>query len=165
MHRLRLPLFAILSTFGLAAADTPTVLPPIDVNQFINLLIGPVGLTVGAIFVIWQFTSDKWLTAARADKQAQKVEDIWRERWQEMKDDRDVAIDIAEKAVGGYTSVADAIKERNKLDTLRLRTMSGGRDLPEEEIDLPPPPDPPSPVRAAIRDTERTIRRGPKVGS
>jgi hypothetical protein len=68
-----------------------------------------------------------------------------------MKADRDVAINIAEKAVGGYASVAEAIKERNHLDTLRLRALKGGETDPEEDPEKDPnlPPAPaPTPRRA-----------------
>jgi hypothetical protein len=135
-------------------ADTPEI-PAIDISKIVDLLLGPVGLTVGALFVILQFASDKWLTAKRSDADRTKVEEMWRDRYDEMKTDRDTAIDIAEKAVGGYTSVADAIKERNRLDTLRLRNLQAGLPDPTEQPNEAP--DPPG-VTAEIRRTEQRLR-------
>jgi hypothetical protein len=94
-------------------------------------------------------------TAKRSDADRTKVEEMWRDRYDEMKTDRDTAIDIAEKAVGGYTSVADAIKERNRLDTLRLRNLQAGLPDPTEQPNEAP--DPPG-VTAEIRRTEQRLR-------
>lgn len=148
-------LLAGYSLTMVVTADTPTI-PAIDFTGLINLLLGPVGLTVGAVFVVWQFASDHWLTASRSDKQAQKVEDFWRERWQEMKGDRDTAMDMAEKAVAGYTSVAEAVRERNNLDTQRLQSLAAGdQESAEEE----PPPTKRTPTRAPARAARLTQQK------
>lgn len=74
-------------------------------DDTLKLLLGPLGLTVGLIFLVYLLVTEKVIPAGRlADQKAATKE----------------ALDIARQANVALDRMADAVEARNKLDSERV---------------------------------------------
>lgn len=100
-------------------------------DQWLPLLLGPAGLTVGLLFALWQFSRGVWINAALA-----------KERLDEMRAQRDKAMELLAQAVGVNEATAKAIEERNRAEADRYQALRDSRSLSRE-----------------VEETEARIRR------
>lgn len=123
------------------AADAP-VGPSFDLKGFIDLLLGPVGMSVLALTLLYVFATDRVRSSRRADTEKADLNARWKDqydamgvqwsaRYEQMKadreaaeKDRDDALALARVSADGYKAVAEGITERNRLEAQRLRQLS-----------------------------------------
>ena len=67
----------------------------------LTLLLGPLGLTVGLLFLFWLMMSERLIPRGRLDDQKNATRE---------------ALDIAREANQALDRMADAVEQRNKLD-------------------------------------------------
>jgi hypothetical protein len=75
-------------------------------NEAFNLLLGPLGLTVGLLFFVYMLVSERVVPKGRLDDQKAATKD---------------ALDIAREANSSLDRMADAVEARNNLDAERAR--------------------------------------------
>ena len=75
-------------------------------NQLWTLLLGPLGLTVGLLVLVWLMVTEKVVPKGRLDDQKAATHD---------------ALDIARQANESLDRMADAVEARNNLDAERAR--------------------------------------------
>ncbi len=85
--------------------------PSLDWKPWLDLLLGPLGLTIGLILVVLAFLREWVVPGARYRK--------------DMADLRD----SLKQLQGGVTDVAEATKERNRIDQARVDLLRGSRGL------------------------------------
>lgn len=74
-------------------------------DQVFSLLLGPLGLTAGAILLIYLLISERLIPRGRLDEQKQATRD---------------AIGVGQGAVDAMGKLADAVEARNRLDEQRV---------------------------------------------
>lgn len=72
----------------------------------LTVLLGPLGLTAGLLFLVWLFVTEKVVPKGRLDDQKQATKD---------------ALDIARQANESLDRMANAVEARNQLDAERAR--------------------------------------------
>jgi hypothetical protein len=88
-------------------------------DQLLGLLLGPLGLTVGAMFVIWLLVTERLVPRGRLD---------------EKELDRKEAVELLDKALSGYDGVTKAIEERNRLSR-SLSEISGSSSPIRDQVE------------------------------
>jgi hypothetical protein len=90
-------------------------------NEVLTLLLGPLGLTAGLLFLVWLFVTERIVPSGRLADQKEATKE---------------ALDIARQANQSLDRMADAVETRNTLDAERVRleaarvTASGERRQP-----------------------------------
>lgn len=77
-----------------------------DQNAVLTLLLGPLGLTVGLLILVWFLVTEKVVPKGRLDDQKNATKD---------------ALDIARAANDSLDRMADAVEARNQLDAERVK--------------------------------------------
>lgn len=90
---------------------------PTEWKPLLDLLLGPVGLTVGALFVVWMLGTGRWIPKERLD---------------EMRTSRDDAIKLLDKSLDGYDAQTRAIEERNRMERTLVEERRGTPGLRAE---------------------------------
>lgn len=72
----------------------------------LTLLLGPLGLTAGLLFLMYLFVSERVIPRGRLDDQKTATKE---------------ALDIARQANSALDRMADAVEARNKLDTEKVQ--------------------------------------------
>jgi hypothetical protein len=75
----------------------------------LTLLLGPLGLTVGLLILVWFLVTEKVVPKGRLDDQKAATKD---------------ALDIARAANDSLDRMADAVEARNQLDAERVKLES-----------------------------------------
>jgi hypothetical protein len=75
-------------------------------EQQLTILLGPLGLTAGLLFLVWLFVTEKIVPRGRLDDQKQATKE---------------ALDIARQANESLDRMASAIEARNQLDAERAK--------------------------------------------
>lgn len=75
-------------------------------EQQLTVLLGPLGLTAGLLFLVWLFVTERVVPKGRLDDQKEQTKD---------------ALDIARQANESLDRMASAVEARNQLDTERAR--------------------------------------------
>lgn len=78
-------------------------------EQQLTILLGPLGLTVGLLFLVWLFVTERVVPKGRLDDQKIATKD---------------ALDIAKQANESLDRMANAVEARNQLDAERTRLES-----------------------------------------
>lgn len=78
-------------------------------NETLTLLLGPLGLTVGLLILVWFLVAEKVVPRGRLDDQKAATKE---------------ALEIAREANLAVDRMADAVEARNKLDAERVRLES-----------------------------------------
>ena len=78
-------------------------------EQQLTVLLGPLGLTAGLLFLVWLFVTEKVVPKGRLDDQKQATKE---------------ALDIARQANESLDRMANAIEARNQLDAERAKLES-----------------------------------------
>jgi hypothetical protein len=84
----------------------------LSLEQLLPLLLGPVGVTVGALFVVFMFSTDRWVSGKRLAE----------------------ALRLLDRALDGNDSIAQAMAERNALEKA-IVARSGGSGLSAGLVD------------------------------
>lgn len=82
----------------------------------INLLLGPLGLTVGLIYLVWLLLTERVVPKSRLNASL--------ERESELKNSVREAIDLAKSSNEAVERMADAVEARNALEAERVRIES-----------------------------------------
>lgn len=72
----------------------------------LTVLLGPLGLTAGLLFLVWLFVTEKVVPRGRLDDQKTATKE---------------ALEIARQANESLDRMANAIEARNQLDTERVK--------------------------------------------
>jgi hypothetical protein len=78
----------------------------VPTEQQLSVLLGPLGLTAGLLFLVWLFVTEKVVPRGRLDDQKQATKE---------------ALDIARQANESLDRMANAIEARNQLDAERAK--------------------------------------------